>query len=57
MLRAYLIQVFKILHSIDHVDKDKFFFTFAVDNMDRRDAITIQPALCAIVHRAVKIEI
>ena len=34
MLRADLIQVFKILHNIDHVDKDKFFFTFAVD--DRR---------------------
>ena len=25
MLRADLIQVFKILHNIDHVDKDKFF--------------------------------
>jgi len=34
MLRADLIQVFKILRNIDHVDKDKFFFTFAVD--DRR---------------------
>ena len=36
MLRADLIQVFKIpvLHNIDHVDKHKFFFTFAVD--DRR---------------------
>jgi len=35
MLRADLIQVFKILNNIDHVDKDKFFFTFAVD--DRRE--------------------
>jgi len=33
MLRADLIQVFKILRNIDHVDKDTFF-TYAVD--DRR---------------------
>jgi len=26
MLRADLIQVFEILHNIDHVDKDKFFY-------------------------------
>jgi len=25
MLREDLVQVFKILHNIDHVDKDKFF--------------------------------
>jgi len=31
MLRADLIQVFKILHNIYRVDKDEFF-TFAVNN-------------------------
>jgi len=31
MIRADLIQVLKILHNIDHVDKDKFF-TVAIDN-------------------------
>jgi len=31
MLRADLIQVFKILHNIDHERKDKLF-TFAVHN-------------------------
>jgi len=31
MIRADLIQVFKILNNIDHVNKDKFF-TFALDS-------------------------
>jgi len=33
MIRADLIQLFKILNNVDHVKKDKFF-TFALD--DRR---------------------
>jgi len=32
MLRADLILVFKILHTIDPVDKDRIFFTFAIGN-------------------------
>ena len=32
MIRADLIQVFKILNNVDRINKDKFFFTFALDN-------------------------